>query len=573
MIRYQNISRFSGVEVKKPNYRPRRQYKKKTSHSSKAQSFNYLSPQLWVEPYSEPQFVLSQSIGSSGLTWSGATSEQLAFIKKVYDINLARMSGRTFTNDVPANDLATVEGRFKLRSNAAQSAIQLLQAVRAAITASGKNVEAGLSSAYRSASHQFRLWNDYVTNQYYPITKSHRQGLDGGEHGDAAAQYLARYTRLRVAIPGYSNHNDGLAFDIKNTEEGKLYRNKTKEQFTEAWRTTWLWDWLTKNAATYHFYQNTQIDEPWHWVYREPMSSGKFIDWSKISNWIDNLKFQWIQQQLASKTFIIDESQHNLCQIPFPLWINKDVFKNDFISKHNAHARTILGDTTRPVTASYFVIHDTAATNEANNRTKPVGTTGIHMWLNNDGAHRTHDWDHRGDGTKVERGNNGCFVHTELVRHPQMDGAVAGVKQAGTYYTDLQYELLAYAYAVCSMRKGSLLEVTIHRELDRSIQNGHNDPQHFNMNRFYSLVDGILGMPISQLHPPLRDFTYGIEHDRIMQHRQDNWSGYRNEFIPYVEATVTRAEQYRPIARRRNSAGNIINTNYQVSNISTRRRC
>ncbi|WP_297692793.1 N-acetylmuramoyl-L-alanine amidase, partial [uncultured Eudoraea sp.] len=248
-------------------------------------------------------------------------------------------------------------------------------------------------------------------------------------------------------------------------------------------------------------------------------------------------------------------------------------FKSDFISKHGAHANTILGDTTKPVTANYFVIHDTAATNKATTSSQPANNTGIHMWLNNDGAYQTHDWNHRGDGTKVERANNGCFVHTELVRHPKLDEAVAGVKQADTYYTDLQYELLAYAYVVCSMRKGKLLEVTVHRELDRSIKNGHNDPQHFNMNGFYSLVDGILGMPISKLHPPLRDFTYGIEHSRIMKHRQDNWSGYRNEFIPYVESRVTRAEQYRPIARRRNSAGNVINTDYATSDITMRRRC
>ncbi|WAC02650.1 D-alanyl-D-alanine carboxypeptidase family protein [Lacinutrix neustonica] len=213
-------------------------------------------------------YATQQSLGSSGLTWPGATPEQLTFLKRVYDINLARKANQTFVNDVPANELSTVEGRFELRTNAAQAAINMLQAIRAEITSAGKNVQVGLSSAYRSASHQFAIWNDLVTNQYYAATRTEREALQGGAHGDAAASHLAAYTRARIATPGYSNHNNGLAIDIKNIQDGKLYRNKTNTQATAAWRTTWAWDWLVANAATYNFYQNLQIDEPWHWVYR-----------------------------------------------------------------------------------------------------------------------------------------------------------------------------------------------------------------------------------------------------------------------------------------------------------------
>ena len=102
----------------------------------------------------------------------------------------------------------------------------------------------------------------------YTFTKKEREVLEDGEHGEKAAQYLAKYTNSRVAVPGYSNHNNGLALDLSNTEDGTLYRNKTNKTATDAWRTTWLWEWLTKNAAIYNFYQNTNIDEPWHWEYR-----------------------------------------------------------------------------------------------------------------------------------------------------------------------------------------------------------------------------------------------------------------------------------------------------------------
>lgn len=267
MIHYQNINNFSKTRRKKTS--PKHNKKSVAmSFFGWTNSFSYLPPEVDEPIVETAAYVTQKSIDASGLSWAGASTEQLAFLRKVYDLNKARKAGQTFVNDVPENQLAVVEGRFKLRSEAAQSAVQMLAAVRADISSSGNNVEAGLTSAYRSASHQFRLWNDYVTNQYYLATKSKRQGLTGGEHGEAAAKYLASYTRARVATPGYSNHNNGLALDIKNKENGKLFRNKTNKTATKAWRTTWLWDWLVRNAQTYNFHQNTQIDEPWHWVFR-----------------------------------------------------------------------------------------------------------------------------------------------------------------------------------------------------------------------------------------------------------------------------------------------------------------
>ncbi len=222
-----------------------------------------------VDSFSNTSYTEQLTLPSSGLTWTGATSEQLIFMKAVYDLNLARSSRRgTFVNDVPSNQLATVEGRYKLRTAAAQDAIAMFQAARTAINAANVNASIGLTSAYRSASHQFSLWNRCFINKYYPDTQSHRRGLSGGEHGQDAINYLARYMRTKIATPGYSNHNNGLAIDIRNTENGNTYRNSTRKSATDAWKKSWLWSWLTANAATHKFYQNTHINEPWHWEYR-----------------------------------------------------------------------------------------------------------------------------------------------------------------------------------------------------------------------------------------------------------------------------------------------------------------
>ncbi len=514
-----------------------------------------------------------ETLPSSGLTWTGATSAQINFMRNVYDINLRRSSSRgTFVADVPASQLATVEGRYQLKTAAAASCRLMFQDVRRAIATQGVNVTIGLTSAYRSASHQFRLWNRYFINQYYSATQSHRRTLNGGEHGVAAQQYLARYIRGRIATPGFSNHNQGLAIDIRNTENGVTLRNRTRTTYTNAWRRTQLWNWLTTNAARYHFYQNTRIDEPWHWEYRPP-TTGVSSPPGENFTWTDEVKLQWINEKKLEKTFFASEPQHNLCLLPLPEWFDKAAFQSNFIQSHGAVANEILGNPDLPVTANYFVIHDTAVTRDITR--SRASRKGIHFWLNINNAILAKDWNERGSGVKIERGSNGCFVHTELTRHPQLNAAVPNVKDAGTYYTYRQYELLAYAYVICCIRKGRLIETTIHREVDRSVEYhtssgrvryGHGDPKHFNINTFYAIVNSLLQMPTS-------NFTYGIQEARVLAQGQSNRAGYKNVFIPYVDGTVNRANQYGAIEHRTNSAGARIRGNYIVNNIRVRRRC
>jgi subtilisin family serine protease/LAS superfamily LD-carboxypeptidase LdcB len=512
-----------------------------------------------------------ETIPSSGLNWPGATTDQINFMRSVYDFNLRRSSSRgTFINDVPRNELGTVEGRYKLRTQAVAPAQQMLQAMRQAILAAGVNSNVQLTSAYRSASHQFRLWNRYFISRYYAETRSHRQSLTGGEHGSAAMRYLASHIRGRIATPGFSNHNKGLAIDISNTENGRSYRNSTRAIHTNAWRTTWIWRWLTANAATYNFYQNTRINEPWHWEYRASTSRSTTNENLVLT---PELKTQWINEKKLEKTFLANETTNNICLLPLPVWFDATSFQNNFIRTHGAVANEMLGNPSSPVTADYFVIHDTAGSNEISRRF--ASRKGIHLWLNIGNIIQARDWGQRGSGVKIERGNNGCFVHTELTRHPQLDAAVANVKDAGTYYTHRQYELLAYAYVICCIRKGQLLETTIHREVDRSVEYhtrsggisyGHGDPKHFNINTFYNLVNQLLQMPNT-------NYTYGIQHSRVTAQGENNRAGYTNVFIPYVENRTTRANQYGTITRRTNSAGARVRGNYIVNNITVRRRC
>ena len=212
----------------------------------------------------------AETIPSSRLRWEGAAPAQLAFMRRVYDVNLARSSRRgTFTPDVPATGLSVVEGHFRARHAVAVSCRHLLAHARAAAAREGVRVEVGLTSAYRSASRQFELWQRYFP-RYYARTQAQRRELEGGEHGGAAVQYLARFVRVRIATPGFSNHNDGRAVDFRNVEDGDTLENESTDAAVAAWQRSWFWRWLGQHAATYGFHQNTAINEPWHWEHRAP---------------------------------------------------------------------------------------------------------------------------------------------------------------------------------------------------------------------------------------------------------------------------------------------------------------
>jgi len=218
--------------------------------------------------YFEDITIETEDIPSSRLRWPEANEEQIIFMRKVYDINF-RWSSRngTFIADIPTDQLDTIENEHEARTEAAAACRNLLAAARKKIQDESVNVTIGITSGYRSATRQLSLWQSYFPN-YYSETATHRGSLDGGEHGDKAAAYLAGYIRPKVAIPGFSNHQNGIAVDLLNVENGKPVLNKTKSPHPAKWRESWLWDWLEANAISFGFYQNTNINEPWHWEYK-----------------------------------------------------------------------------------------------------------------------------------------------------------------------------------------------------------------------------------------------------------------------------------------------------------------
>ena len=104
-----------------------------------------------------------------------------------------------------------------------------------------------INNAYRSKEAQTTLFND----------KMHEYENEGYNEEKAYKQ-----TKLTVQVPGYSEHETGLAIDFSN--EGHYDENNQ------------MWEWLKNNAYKYGFilrypknkYDITQIEyEPWHYRY------------------------------------------------------------------------------------------------------------------------------------------------------------------------------------------------------------------------------------------------------------------------------------------------------------------
>lgn len=279
-------------------------------------------------------------------------------------------------------------------------------------------------------------------------------------------------------------------------------------------------------------------------------------------DWLDNTTTKaqrdgWIQSSVASKTFLPDEPANNIDQLPIPPWIDTDKFRDSFLAFHGEAAKTIVGDWSKPVTASYFVIHDTAGAKEPNtsgyeNNTK---LTGIHLFIGTQKTvyrpHRNNvrnDFHITGSGSRVPSLRPEEFIQIELSpsmnydQLPKQEYAdslligIDGVQNAGTNFTIRQYELLALSYLVCCFRKGSFLTVTTHREVDFSWhKDAHGDPKDFDFGYFYGLICHFTG---------LENYTFGIQHDRAYEFKQVNRGGYVNDFYAYVQKKVDKADQY-----------------------------
>ena len=124
-----------------------------------------------------------------------------------------------------------------------------------------------------------------------------------------------------------------------------------------------------------------------------------------------------------------------------------------------------------------------------------------HIYVNRIGDSKTMTPFHEGmTATKLERyvlgdgATKGLYLHIELIqprkarkgygRHNDVDAPAIG-------FTDAQYKRLALLYTIASVRKGEWLIPGFHACIDSGIKYAHDDPQNFELNKFFQYLNEV----------------------------------------------------------------------------------
>jgi peptidoglycan hydrolase-like protein with peptidoglycan-binding domain/LAS superfamily LD-carboxypeptidase LdcB len=222
-----------------------------------------------------------------------ATAEQVAFRNSVLAEHIARSRKARGAPlpDLDSKQIETIPGTsVKTRPETAQAAGRLLAAANADLQKAQAAGDADAlrtkrltaASGYRGSDHQRSLWLTYFKG-YYNRSRAHREAFAEGPHSKAAVAYMLKSKAYggfglggRIAAPGYSNHQNGIAVDLyQNRNAGHEVANSSSDAARAAWRRSWFYGWLKQNAAAYGFEQLPT--EEWHWEFRrKPTITGEF---------------------------------------------------------------------------------------------------------------------------------------------------------------------------------------------------------------------------------------------------------------------------------------------------------
>ncbi|GIJ44053.1 hypothetical protein Val02_09390 [Virgisporangium aliadipatigenens] len=245
------------------------------THDAEVQPADHWAYQLET-PFRAAAEWLDEVAAEPGGAWSG-TPDQVAFRERVLKEAVDRKARtRPAQSDLTPSQLRPVPGTsVVMRADAAAAAGRLVAAATAELAAAQRagDADAALTtgvtvfSGYRSAEHQRCTWRHHFED-YYGQTAAARAGLPGGPHGPDAVRYMLDTFHIprRVAAPGWSNHQNGIAADLALIRRpGHRIRNSTGAAAVRAWRATWFHRWLVRRARDFGFTPYER--EPWHWEY------------------------------------------------------------------------------------------------------------------------------------------------------------------------------------------------------------------------------------------------------------------------------------------------------------------
>lgn len=205
--------------------------------------------------------------------WSGA-AEQKDFLERVLKAHLAKSTAAAAGKvlpDLSGDELGTVAGTdVQMKKEAAAAAGALIAAANDDLKASEDpdaklTAKISATSGYRGRSKQEQLWRGYFPHHYEKTAKQ-RAKQPGGEHGDAAVTFMRDYVSPKIAAPGFSNHQAGVAIDFWQVRsKGHEIHNSTDDAEISKWKDSWFFKWLNANGLSHNF--GPYYKEPWHWEF------------------------------------------------------------------------------------------------------------------------------------------------------------------------------------------------------------------------------------------------------------------------------------------------------------------
>ena len=225
---------------------------------------------------------------SESAAWTGS-ADQVAFRSRVLAEHIKRSTRRRkLLRDLRDDELEKIPGTtVETKIATARAAGRLLAAARADLAkarAAGdvdalRTRDVSVASGYRGSEHQRALWLRYFGG-YYNRTRAKREILPGGPHADAAVAYMLTPEKAggfglggRIAAPGFSNHQNGIAVDFSQHRTSQQVETSTNKENRRRWSGTWFYGWLKRNAATYGF--TPYHKEEWHWEYKPNGSASR----------------------------------------------------------------------------------------------------------------------------------------------------------------------------------------------------------------------------------------------------------------------------------------------------------
>jgi subtilisin family serine protease len=302
---------------------------------------------LSEEPSPQPNLGTSPSPGGDRRSAAGGatarwadTVDQVAFREMVLAAHIERSRSRkgAARPNLTPSQLRQVRGTTVcMATEAAAKAGELLDAANAAIAHGRRTGDPAIGptsritawSGYRGREHQARTWRR-LFSRYYDKTLAAREQLRDGPHSRAACQYMLDVYKIpdRIAAPGYSNHQAGVAIDFRQILEGAdRIQNSTEPEAVARWRHTWFFKWLKDNAARFGFQPYRK--EPWHWEYRptgEPREHVELLEDDDTEEWLDEESTQPSPEPL-------DDGEGAALAPPYADWYGGDGVADDALGE------------------------------------------------------------------------------------------------------------------------------------------------------------------------------------------------------------------------------------------------